>query len=76
MKNDSSMFARQKALWAQNVGSKSGNSNNAKLAYQNAKTAYYSASVKFEDLKRQLDLSSTQSKTPCSSAPNKKAILP
>ena len=61
MKNDSSMFARQKALWAQNVGSKV-ELEQRELAYQNAKTAYYSASVKFEDLKRQLDLSSTQSK--------------
>ena len=61
MKNDSTMFARQKALWAQNVGSKV-ELEQRELAYQNAKTAYYSASVKFEDLKRQLDLSSTQSK--------------
>ena len=61
MKNDSNMFVRQKTLWAQNIGSKV-ELEQRELAYQNAKTAYYSASVKYEDLKRQLDLSSTQSK--------------
>ncbi|MBL7941687.1 MAG: efflux RND transporter periplasmic adaptor subunit [Flavobacteriales bacterium] len=61
MLNDSLMFARQKSLWQQGIGSKT-ELEQKDLAYQNASNAYYSAVVKFKDLKRQLNLASSQSK--------------
>ncbi len=61
MKNDSSLFFRQKILWQQNIGTKV-ELEQRDLAYQNSKTAYYSSKVKYEDLKRQLSFNSSQSK--------------
>jgi multidrug efflux pump subunit AcrA (membrane-fusion protein) len=61
MKNDSAMYFRQKNLWQQQVGSKV-EFEQRELAYQNSKMAFYSASVKYEDLKRQLNFTSSQSK--------------
>lgn len=61
MKNDSALFFRQRALWQDLVGTKV-ELEQRELNYQNSKTAYYSALVKFDDLKRQLDFSSEQSK--------------
>lgn len=61
MKNDSLLYFRQKELWQQQVGTKV-ELEQRELAYQNSKTAYYSANVKYDDLKRQLDFTSSQSK--------------
>jgi HlyD family secretion protein len=61
MKNDSMLYFRQKALWEQQIGSKV-ELEQRELAFQNSKTAYFSSKVKFNDLKRQLDFFSTQSK--------------
>jgi HlyD family secretion protein len=61
MKIDSALFFRQKSLWQQKVGSQL-DFEQKELAYQNSKTNYYSANVKFEDLKRQLEFTSSQSK--------------
>lgn len=61
MKNDSALFFRQKTLWQDQVGTKI-ELEQRELNYQNSKTAYYSAIVKYNDLKRQLDFSSQQSK--------------
>lgn len=61
LKNDSALFFRQKALWQDQVGTKV-ELEQRELAYQNSRTAYFSSLVKFEDLKKQLDLSSEQSK--------------
>ena len=61
MKSDSLMFFRQKALWQQQVGSKV-ELEQKELAYQNSKTAYFSSIVRYNDLKRQLDFNSSQSK--------------
>lgn len=61
LKNDSSLYFRQLALWQQQVGSKV-ELEQRELAYQNSKTSYYSAKVKYQDLKRQLDFTSSQSK--------------
>ncbi|MFO0355411.1 MAG: efflux RND transporter periplasmic adaptor subunit [Sphingobacteriaceae bacterium] len=61
MKNDSALFFRQKALWQDQIGSKV-ELEQRELAYQNSKTTYYSSLVKFDDLKRQLDFTSEQSK--------------
>ena len=61
MGNDSALYFRQKALWQQQVGSKV-ELEQRELAYQNSKTVFYSAQVKYDDLKRQLDFNSSQSK--------------
>jgi HlyD family secretion protein len=61
MKNDSSLYFRQKALWEQQVGSRV-ELEQRELAYQNAKTAYYSAQVRLDDLKRLLDVQAAQAK--------------
>ncbi len=61
MKNDSALFFRQKALWQDQVGTKV-ELEQRELAYQNSRTAYFSSLVKLDDLKKQLDLSSEQSK--------------
>ncbi|MCX6186446.1 MAG: efflux RND transporter periplasmic adaptor subunit [Bacteroidetes bacterium] len=61
LKNDSALYFRQVALWQQQVGSKV-ELEQRDLNYQNAKTAYFSANVKYQDLKRQLDFTSSQSK--------------
>lgn len=60
LKNDSSLLARQQILWQQNIGSKV-ELEQRELAFQNSKSALYSARVKFEDLKRQLVLNAAQS---------------
>lgn len=60
LKNDSSLLARQQVLWQQNIGSKV-ELEQRELAFQNAKSALYSARVKYEDLKRQLILNAAQS---------------
>jgi multidrug efflux pump subunit AcrA (membrane-fusion protein) len=61
LKIDSSLYFRQLALWQQQVGSKA-DLEQRELAFQSAKTSYYSAKVRYLDLKRQLDFSSSQSK--------------
>lgn len=61
MRNDSLLWARQSALWAQQIGSKV-ELEQRELAFQNSKTAYLSAKVRYDDLKRQLNLNSAQSK--------------
>lgn len=62
LKNDSALFARQSVLWKKQIGSKV-EFEQRELAFQNAKTSYISALVKYEDLKRVLALNSNQSKT-------------
>jgi multidrug efflux pump subunit AcrA (membrane-fusion protein) len=61
MNNDSVLWFRQKALWQQQVGTKV-DLEQRELAYQNSKTTYYSARVKYDDLQRQLNFASAQSK--------------
>jgi len=61
MNTDSAFYFRQKKLWEQQVGTLNEIEQRA-LAYQNSKTAYYSSKVKLEDLQRQLEFSSAQSK--------------
>lgn len=61
MKNDSSLYFRQKNLWQQNIGTKV-ELEQRELAFQNSKASYYSSRVKYEDLKRQLNFTSSQSK--------------
>ncbi|HRH02264.1 MAG TPA: efflux RND transporter periplasmic adaptor subunit [Bacteroidia bacterium] len=62
LKNDSVLFARQGELWRKQIGTKV-EYEQRELAFQNAKTTYVSALVKYHDLKRVLELNSNQSKT-------------
>lgn len=61
MKNDSLMYERQKTLWEQQIGSQV-EFEQKELAYENAKTAYFSAIVKYNDLKRQLNFNAAQAR--------------
>jgi multidrug efflux pump subunit AcrA (membrane-fusion protein) len=61
MKNDSILYFRQKALWDQQIGSLV-ELEQRELAFENSKTSYMSSKIKLDDLKRQLDFSSTQAK--------------
>jgi HlyD family secretion protein len=61
MKNDSTLYERQKTLWKSQIGTKV-ELEQRELAFQNSKTMYYSAVVKQEDLSRQIDFTSSQSK--------------
>ena len=61
MKNDSALYARQSALWQQQIGTKV-ELEQRELAYENSRNAYQSAIIKYDDLKRQLDFASEQSK--------------
>lgn len=61
MKNDSALYARQVALWQQQIGTKV-ELEQRELAYENSRNAYQSAIIKYDDLKRQLDFASEQSK--------------
>ncbi|HRG57996.1 MAG TPA: efflux RND transporter periplasmic adaptor subunit [Bacteroidia bacterium] len=58
MKNDSLLYFRQKNLWQQQVGTKV-DLEQKELNYMNAKTNYYSAKVKYDELLRQLELNAT-----------------
>lgn len=61
MESDSLMWSRQKNLWKQNIGSKV-DLEKTELAFKNSQVAYRSALNKYKELKRQLTLSSQQSK--------------
>ena len=61
LKNDSLLWVRQTALWQQQIGTKN-ELEERELVFQNAKDAYSSAILKYEELKRQLDFSAAQSK--------------
>jgi len=61
LKNDSSLYFRQKALWQLQIGTKVA-LEQSELAYQNSKTNYYAAIVNYNELKRQLNFTSSQSK--------------
>ena len=60
-KNDSALFARQQYLWQKQIGSKL-ELEQRDLGYQNSKNAYYSSKLKYNDLKRLLDFTSSQAK--------------
>ncbi|HEY3387744.1 MAG TPA: efflux RND transporter periplasmic adaptor subunit [Saprospiraceae bacterium] len=61
MLNDSLLMIRQQSLWAQNLGSKV-DVEKAELNYQNSKTIYTSARLRYADEKRRLDILSKQAK--------------
>ena len=61
MKNDSALYARQSSLWQQQIGTKT-ELEQRELAFENSRNAYQSAIIKYDDLKRQLNFTSEQSK--------------
>jgi multidrug efflux pump subunit AcrA (membrane-fusion protein) len=61
MFNDSLLMVRQQSLWAQNLGSKV-EIERAELNFQNSKTIYNSAKLRYADEKRRLDILSKQAK--------------
>lgn len=61
LKNDSLLFSRQKKLWDQGVGTKV-ELEQRELSFQNAKNAFQSAIIKYNDLKRQLNFVANQAK--------------
>ena len=61
LKLDSSLFARQKALWAQQVGTRVAYEQ-AELNFQSSKANYVSAQQRLIDLRRLINFSSAQTK--------------
>jgi HlyD family secretion protein len=61
LKLDSSLFSRQKALWAQQVGTRVAYEQ-AELTFQSSKANYISAQQRLTDLRRQINFSSAQTK--------------
>jgi HlyD family secretion protein len=61
LKLDSSLFTRQKALWAQQVGTRIAYEQ-AELNYQSSKANFVSAQQRLTDLRRQINFSSAQTK--------------
>ncbi|MHA8107374.1 efflux RND transporter periplasmic adaptor subunit [Aquirufa sp. 5-AUSEE-100C1] len=58
---DSSLYARQKTLWSQQIGTRI-EFEQKELAYQSSKTNYQSAKQRLLDIKRQINFASAQSK--------------
>lgn len=61
MQSDSLFYFRQKNLWEKNVGSKV-ELELKELAFANSRTAFNTARTRYNDLKKQLDFTSQQSK--------------
>lgn len=62
MKNDSLLFERQNNLWLQGVGSKV-DFEQRELAYKSSTINYQSALIRCDELKRQIEFTSSQAKT-------------
>lgn len=62
LKNDSMLFERQRNLWAQKVGTKI-ELEQRELAYKTSFKNYKSTNLSYQNLKRQLEFASKQSKT-------------
>lgn len=54
MLNDSSLYAKQQNLWAQNIGSEI-ELEQKELAYENSKTTSETALLKYQDLKKEIE---------------------
>jgi HlyD family secretion protein len=61
MENDSLLLARQRTLWSSNIGSRL-QLEQRELAYKNSRTAYESALLRYQDLKKQLDFAARQAR--------------
>ena len=62
MKDDSLLLARQRILWGQGIGSRI-QFEQRQLAYKNSVANYQLARLRYNELKRQLEFASNQSKT-------------
>jgi HlyD family secretion protein len=62
MNNDSLLFARQKNLWNQNIGTKV-ELEQRELAYQNSKASFQTALLRFEDLKKEIEFNEKNAST-------------
>lgn len=62
MQNDSVLLSRQRALFSQQVGTKT-ELEQRELAFQNSKTNYMAAMLRYDDLNKQLLFASNQAKT-------------
>ncbi len=60
MENDALLFARQKNLWADGIGTKV-ELEQKELAAQNSKILYHASITKYNDLKRQINFIASQS---------------
>jgi HlyD family secretion protein len=60
-KNDSMLYFNQKDLWQKDIGTKV-ELDQRELAFKNAKVTYLASLIRFEDLSRQLQFASSQSK--------------
>lgn len=58
---DSSLYARQKTLWGQQIGTRI-DLEQKELNFENSRANYLSAIQKYKDLKRQIDFNAAQSK--------------
>jgi len=61
MKNDSALYFRQNSLWQQQIGTKTELEQRA-LNYETSKNAYQSSTIKYNDLKSQLNFNASQAK--------------
>ena len=61
LKNDSTVYERQKNLWSQQIGTKF-ELEQRELAYKNSLTNYQTATLRYNDTKKQLDFSAQQAK--------------
>lgn len=61
MENDQLVLNRQRKLWADQIGTKY-ELEQRELAYANSKSAYESAQLRYNELKKQLNFTSNQSK--------------
>jgi multidrug efflux pump subunit AcrA (membrane-fusion protein) len=59
--NDSSLYFKQKTLWKENIGTKV-DLDQKEMVYKNSLNDYSSALLKYNDLKRQLEFNSEQSR--------------
>lgn len=61
MNNDSLLMIRQQNLWSQQIGTRV-ELEQRELAYKNSKTSFQAAVLRYNDLKKQLNFSSKQSR--------------
>lgn len=61
MQNDSALLQRQKNLWEEGIGSRT-ELEQKELSWKNSVTSFQSALLRYNDLKRQVDLSAQQSR--------------
>jgi len=61
MQNDSTLLERQRSLWAQQIGTHN-DLEQRELAYQNSVTAYKSATLRYNDMEKQLNFAAKQAR--------------